>query len=337
MLALETVSQILVKEPQLLADLKSIGILRAVSHSSLSIFKSKKLYCQQTFKGDFDRLKQHGYEAVTELPRELDLCLVIAGKQKDENLVQYAKGLESLRQGGKLLVVLENDLGAARFEKELKKLGLEVFSWHKNCCRVFGVIRAANIKQEVFELWRSLAKPQVVRGAKLLSQPGVFAWSKVDRGSEILVKYLANDLSGSGADLGAGYGFLSYHILAANPKIEKLHVVEAEKLALDMAALNLKATATGEIVYHWLDVTQGLEFENLDWVVTNPPFHAGKAVRMSLGSRFIIEAANCLRKNGRLYMVANKHLPYEAILKKYFSSFETLAVTQGFKVLSAIK
>ena len=46
-------------------------------------------------------------------------------------------------------------------------------------------------------------------------------------------------------------------------------------------------------------------------------------------------AAQGLRRDGVLYMVANRHLPYEAILGKVLGKVRALAVTPGFKVLSA--
>jgi 16S rRNA (guanine1207-N2)-methyltransferase len=44
-----------------------------------------------------------------------------------------------------------------------------------------------------------------------------------------------------------------------------------------------------------------------------------------------------MKPGGRFYMVANRHLPYESILEKYYSKVSVLALQDGFKVFQAIK
>ena len=46
----------------------------------------------------------------------------------------------------------------------------------------------------------------------------------------------------------------------------------------------------------------------------NPPFHSGQNTDISLGRAFLRAAADSLRTGGRLFMVANRQLPYEAEL-----------------------
>ncbi len=46
-------------------------------------------------------------------------------------------------------------------------------------------------------------------------------------------------------------------------------------------------------------------------------------------------ASRALRPGGRFYMVANRGLPYEKILKANFASFETLADNNKFRVTAA--
>lgn len=52
---------------------------------------------------------------------------------------------------------------------------------------------------------------------------------------------------------------------------------------------------------------------------------------------FIRAAHRMLRKGGALWMVANRHLPYEGVIGPLFSSVETKADAQGFKVIAARK
>ena len=61
------------------------------------------------------------------------------------------------------------------------------------------------------------------------------------------------------------------------------------------------------------------------------------ADRPDIGRAFIAAAAEALRPGGRLLLVANRHLPYEAVLDAHFGSVRTLAQQQGFKVIEAVK
>ena len=91
------------------------------------------------------------------------------------------------------------------------------------------------------------------------------------------------------------------------------------------------------LAFHWHDVTNGL-VQPCDFVVSNPPFHAlTQADRPDLGRAFIAAAAAALRSGGRLLMVANRHLPYEAELAAQFGAVRVLAQAQGFKAILAIK
>ena len=71
------------------------------------------------------------------------------------------------------------------------------------------------------------------------------------------------------------------------------------------------------------------------FVVMNPPFHDGGAEDRSLGAAFIAAAARALKPGGRLLMVANRHLPYEAPLREAFGKVALLAETGGYKVHEA--
>jgi 16S rRNA (guanine1207-N2)-methyltransferase len=67
----------------------------------------------------------------------------------------------------------------------------------------------------------------------------------------------------------------------------------------------------------------------------NPPFHAGRATDPSLGRAFIQSAARILAPNGKLWMVANRHLPYETTLSECFRNVDMIGGNGAFKVFHA--
>jgi 16S rRNA (guanine1207-N2)-methyltransferase len=149
---------------------------------------------------------------------------------------------------------------------------------------------------------------------------------------------LPDTLAGHGADLGCGYGYLASEVLARCRAVTALDLYEAEARALELARGNLQPFA-GKVAldFHWHDVTAGLP-RRYDFIVSNPPFHAqGRADRPDIGRRFIAAAADALNPGGQLWLVANRHLPYEAVLDARFGNVRTVAQRDGFKVVNAIK
>ena len=69
----------------------------------------------------------------------------------------------------------------------------------------------------------------------------------------------------------------------------------------------------------------------------NPPFHDGGSEDKALGQAFIQRAHGALKSGGVLWIVANRHLPYEQVLTKAFKSAPLEAQTGAFKVYGARK
>jgi 16S rRNA (guanine1207-N2)-methyltransferase len=166
----------------------------------------------------------------------------------------------------------------------------------------------------------------------------VFAWDRIDPASALLAEHLPADLAGRAADLGAGYGYLSRELLERCPKITALDLYEAEQRALALAELNLAPPPRPlPLRFLWQDVTAGIE-PGYDVIISNPPFHTpSRADRPDIGQRFIAVAAQALRPGGRLYVVANRHLPYEYTLNESFGAVRVIAERDGFKLVEAVK
>jgi 16S rRNA (guanine1207-N2)-methyltransferase len=75
--------------------------------------------------------------------------------------------------------------------------------------------------------------------------------------------------------------------------------------------------------------------QRYDAIVSNPPFHQDRADLPELGRAFITSAADALQADGRLFIVANRHLPYEALLQSRFRDVRAVLVRDGFKVIAA--
>ena len=177
--------------------------------------------------------------------------------------------------------------------------------------------------------WR--AQPSRVGGFQTL--PGVFSADGPDRGSILLAGALPARLGGKIADLGAGWGYLAAEILK-RPGVKRLDLVEAEADALACAKVNVTDERAR---FHWADATLWKPESLLDAVVMNPPFHTGREADAGLGAAFIRAARRMLAPDGGLWLVANRHLPYDAVLAECFLDVQEVAGDGGFRVIHAIK
>lgn len=164
-----------------------------------------------------------------------------------------------------------------------------------------------------------------------LTGPGVFSADAVDAGSALLASHLPERMPTRVVDLGAGWGWLSAHILQ-RPGVEQLHLVEADHTALELARRNL---SDPRLRFHWADARDFALPEPVNGVVMNPPFHEGRQADPKLGAAFIATAARLLTGAGRLWMVANRHLPYEAVLAGHFAQVSEIGGDSRFKVIEA--
>ena len=82
----------------------------------------------------------------------------------------------------------------------------------------------------------------------------------------------------------------------------------------------------------WTDLSHpDTKLGPFDAILLNPPFHAGTHALPALGQAIITTAAQSLKPGGKLYLVANRHLPYEKTLAALFEQVDVLADEDGFK------
>lgn len=292
--------------------------------------------CVTGFKPAHDTLTSAGFTVVQALPDgdwPAGLCLMT--KHKAESLASIAQAWAALPVGGLLVCSGDNDTGVTSLMKAVKDTFGDIESLSKYHARVFWLRKGTGPEPTILADWRAGAAVRPVPATGFTAGPGMHGWNKIDIGSRLLAAQFPGAIRGRVADLGAGWGYLSAELLRAAPgRITGLDLYEADAASLAAAAVNVAPLAGATVLkYHWSDVTAGLPRGRFDWVITNPPFHAGKATDVTLGSQFITRAAEALGTGGTMLLVANKHLPYEAVIEKHFKSRRTVAEADGFKVI----
>jgi 16S rRNA (guanine1207-N2)-methyltransferase len=256
--------------------------------------------------------------------------LVLAPPGTVERRYTTALALRSLAPGGTLTILAPKDKGGSRIAKELKTFGCSVTETsrrHYRICTCERPSRLTGIDEALNE-----GGPRLDEALGLWTWPGVFSWNRLDPGSMLLEQNLPA-FSGRGADFGCGIGILARTILAS-PTVEGLAMLDIDRRAVEMAARNI---ADSRAEMRWIDVRSGAGLQGLNFVVMNPPFHDGGAEDQSLGQSFIRRAAEALRPGGVLWLVANRHLPYEGVLKPLFRRVTLKVEAGGYKIYEALK
>ncbi|AXS41297.1 class I SAM-dependent methyltransferase [Breoghania sp. L-A4] len=252
-----------------------------------------------------------------------------------ERRYAMAQGLRALAPGAPFTVLAPKDKGGARLAKELKAFGcaIEPYSKHHHkICSGYRPEALEGIAQAIED-----GAPRFVEDLGLWSQPGIFSWNRTDPGSAALIGQLP-PLEGRGADFGCGAGLLAKTILGS-PKVTQVILLDIDRRAIEAARRNIDDPRAR---IEWADVRQPGSLATLcptalDFIVMNPPFHDGGAEDRALGQAFIAAAAGTLRKGGSLWLTANRHLPYEAVLRDTFSRVTLKVEEHGFKVYEARK
>ena len=182
--------------------------------------------------------------------------------------------------------------------------------------------------QGAFDDWAAPERQEIEGG--FTTAPGVFSADGIDPASKLLADHLPPKLGRHVVDLGGGWGYLSARALEGRAAIERLDLVEADHAALACARENL---TDARAVLHWEDATRWRPETPANTVITNPPFHTGRSADPDLGRAFVRAAAAMLTPRGELWLVANRHLPYETEMRACFSHVEEVTGDNRFKVL----
>lgn len=306
-----------------LSDDASIVLLEPPADVDLVGVSPARVTIQQNFKPTFDVLANQGATMTNAATEPADVVHVTLPRSRE-----LARGLISqavaLAKGGTVIIDgaktdgIDAILKAAKAKVDVKGQASKAHG------KIFWFASA-----DGFEDW-ALADPAPAADG-WVTQPGVFSADGPDAGSKALIAALPAKLKGHGADLGGGWGFLTHHALKVDG-VTQIDLVEADKRALTCAERNI---SDDRVTFHWADATSWGAKSTLDWVVCNPPFHTSRTPDANLGQAFIRSAARLLKPNGSLYLVANRHLPYETVLAESFKRVQELDGDRRFKVVQA--
>jgi 16S rRNA (guanine1207-N2)-methyltransferase len=173
-----------------------------------------------------------------------------------------------------------------------------------------------------------------------LTRPGVFSWEHLDEATADLLDVLGTfptlQQGVRVLDLGCGAGVLgTFAALRSAGNEVTLLDEDSESVRCARATLQRAGAANARALVS--DIASAVLTETFDLVLTNPPFHVGKQTNLDVPRQFIRDAHAVLRSGGELCLVANRTLPYEAVITEQFGQVLVRHDGRHFKVLSAIK
>lgn len=305
-----------------------IALFRPTAATDLSDLPAARLHAVQGFRPDHDALAARGLAVSPRAEGAYAAALVFVPRAKAEARALLHAANQAVAPGGPIWVDGLKTDGIDTLFKDLRAL-LPVSG---PLAKAHGKIFAFAASSGALDGWA--AQPgHPAEGFTTL--PGVFSADGVDRGSALLAACLPETLPARMADLGAGWGWLAAQVLARKG-VENLDLVEAEHAACECCKMNISDPRAR---FHWADATR-VKFENRPLgVVMNPPFHLARQADPALGAAFIRAAAGLLSLSGTLWMVANRHLPYDAVLHEMFHEVVELTPPGGrdgaFRVIRA--
>ena len=288
------------------------------------------LHPVQGFRPHFRALQASGYMVTPRAEGSaFDAARVLTGRHRGQNELRIAEAIRRVAPGGRIVVAGGKDNGIDSLRKRIN--GLVPLEAHLP--KHHGV--AFWFRQAGTEATESLraANPDLGVEGRFRTAPGMFSFDRVDAGSKLLLDSLPEGLAGNVADFCAGWGYLAAEVAQRSTGLSGLDLYEADFEALEAARHNVRGAV--EPRCFWTDLLTETVERRYDAIVMNPPFHSGRAAEPGIGAGMIRAASKALKPGGRLFMVANRQLPYEQVLAATFSSHAQVASDGMFKVFSA--
>lgn len=300
-----------------------IAVYRPQAADDLSALPRDRVVVLTGFKPDHDHFAARGYSVTAAAPYAA--ALVCLPRAKAQARALLAQACADLPPGGCIAVDGQKTDGIDAVLRDLR--GRVALS---------DSLSKAHGKFATFAAGDGLAdwaaRPMQIEGG-FQTLPGVFSADAPDRGSVLLAAALPAKIGSKVVDLGAGWGFLARAVLQ-RAGVRRLDLVEADADALACARVNITDPRAR---FHWADVATFRPETLVDSVVCNPPFHTSRTAEPALGLAFIAAARRMMAPDGVLWLVANRHLPYDAALQAAFLQVEDIGGDAGFRLIRAAK
>jgi len=141
--------------------------------------------------------------------------------------------------------------------------------------------------------------------------PGLFACGGLDIMTSALLDALPTPPERARVlDFCCGSGAIAAALRLRAPPGLRLHLLDADAVALEAARMNLPDARRFFLSDMWAALPEGARY---DWIVSNPPVHCGLRSDFTVVSALLSEGPGRLRPGGSLWLVAQTYIPIGCI------------------------
>ncbi|EKA5634950.1 methyltransferase [Vibrio navarrensis] len=175
----------------------------------------------------------------------------------------------------------------------------------------------------------------------LQNLPNVYSGESLDLGARFMLEHIPSDEKLKHIiDLGCGNGVLSVKAARLNPQA-KITLVDESFMALASAKLNIEHNTehAAEVEFIANNCLEGFSPQSADLILCNPPFHQQQTVTDHIAWQMFCDAKRVLIKEGKLLVIGNRHLGYDAKLRRLYGekNVKLVASNSKFVILQATK
>lgn len=288
------------------------------------------------YLGDIEHHQAINCHFGAELNAELDIDMILLYWPKAKAEADYLLSmlLSKFAAGIEICIVGENRCGVRSAEKMFAQYGpLTKYDSARRCSFYWGRCDNPAPAFDINKWFRSY--PINIAGVSLTvrSLPGVFSHGEFDKGSELLLNNLPA-LNGKVLDFGCGAGVIGAVMKAKYPQID-LDLCDISALAIESAKETFKVN---QLAANFIatDVYKNIT-GSYQYLISNPPFHAGLKTFYTATETFINQAPSYLNNGGELVIVANCFLQYPPLIEATLGQCEISSHTNKFNVYTAKK
>ena len=272
-----------------------------------------------------------------------DTAVIFLPKARSELKLRLELARWLVAEGGRVILVGEKKEGIAGAVKQLRSVLPQAqkidSARHCQVWQADSVSPSAAFNLEEWLTWHSVERAGVQLDVAGL--PGIFSDGELDQGTGLLLDTLAAEpiKKGPVLDFACGAGVIGAWLqqwqCQNQQAVSSVDGVDVQAQAVWCAqATYERAQASGSIL-----ASDGLSSVEgrYQTILSNPPFHTGVRTDTSMTESFLQSANKHLVSGGELRIVANRFLPYEALIQKHVGKPQVLESNSRFTVWSAIR
>lgn len=179
---------------------------------------------------------------------------------------------------------------------------------------------------------RSLKVSVLGEDFTFFSDHGVFSKDRLDFGTRTFLENLPLEMMNNKKILDVGCGYGPIGIVLSRFLRSSITMIDVNKRALHLTEMNVKENRVSNIRVLESDAYQNILDEKFDFILTNPPIHAGKEKVYEI----VMDARYHLNKDGSLWIVIRKDQGAKSMINdlRTYYTVNVVARNKGFFIIS---